>query len=378
MKDLSIYIHIPYCQYQCRYCSFFTVIGKPKNAPLYFRALEKEIDSYKSQAKKYIIRTIYFGGGTPSLVNAHHIKSIVDKLKSTFIVANDVDISIETNPESLDEEKLNIYKSIGINRISVGLQAAQDKLLRYLGRSYKFELFDEKIRLVKSKNFDAVNIDLIFGIPTQTFEMWKETLDKVVSYKPDHIACYTLELENDSYWGKLYKKGKLKSVPDVLDRKMYHFAIKRLKEEGYEQYEISNFARNKNYSKHNLSFWSGGEYLGLGAGAFSYFNKKRFNNIENIETYMRGVLKDEKFREDVVRVNKATERFENIMVGLRLIKGLDLINFNKKFKIDFHKIYERQIESLRSKKLISITKNRLKLTAKGIDLLNQVVMEFVV
>ncbi len=377
MKEINIYIHIPYCKAKCRYCNFFVVAGRTPQLPTYFKALEKELLSYKEKLKNYSIKTIYFGGGTPSLVESKYISRLINAVKQNFTISENLDISIETNPENLTSEKLANYLSDGIRRISFGLQAWQNETLKYLGRLYTIEEFVEKFDLVKSSGFKNINIDLIFGIPNQTVEEWEESLDNVIALNPQHISTYSLEVDQESIFGIMEKQGKFKRLEEGIDREMYLLSREKLKEAGYKHYEISNFAKDGFQSKHNSAIWNGEEYIGLGASGHSYFDNERYNNVYSIEKYIAGILLNRDNRENVQPINKNQQTLEYIILQLRLIDGINLKAFAEKFGNDFSKLYKSQISNLEKKNLIYFENENLKLTSKGMDLENLVAMEFI-
>jgi oxygen-independent coproporphyrinogen-3 oxidase len=375
-KPLHIYIHIPYCKTRCRFCNFYVVAGRTPHLPLYFKALEKEFERY-TNLEKYDLKTIYFGGGTPSLVDAKNIKEIIHILYSKFHIQRDIDISVEMNPENITEEKLESYYKSGVRRISIGLQAWQNHLLKYMGRLYTIEGFLEYFQVVQKSKINNFNIDLIFGIPGQTLKDWEETLNNVIKLNPNHISCYSLEVDERSIYGVMETKGLFKRADEQIDREMYAYAKKILKEYGYKHYEISNWAKPGYESKHNLGIWSGEGYIGLGASAHSYFNNLRYHNPLNIDKYVLKTLKNEDVKEEIQEINKDQQMLEYIILQLRLITGLDLNRFEEKFGISFEKKYENQIQTLMNDQLVEIIDNKLILTPLGLDLESRVATEFI-
>ncbi len=378
MKPINIYIHIPFCKARCNYCHFFSTTGTSKFQPTYFQALEKEIDQYVSKLTDHQIQTIYIGGGTPSFVNPLSIKKILTLFSNKFNISKNPEISIETNPESITKKKADIWLEAGINRISIGVQAWQNELLKKMNRVYTIEEFLKKFEIIQKSGFKNINIDLIFGIPGQTMKDWFESVDQALNLPIQHISCYSLELDNDSNWGKLYKQKKLKKIDEELDREMYKYLVKNAKRAGFEHYEISNFAKKGFYSKHNTDFWKGQEYLGFGAGAYSYFQGRRFHNIENIHTYIDSFNQNS----DCIVVDEVPSEkdkvFEYIMIRLRLLnEGLNLQEFYEKFGFEFKDKYNSKIKLLEKRKLISVTKDKVVLTTSGLDLLDHILTEFV-
>jgi len=287
VKELGLYIHVPFCKAKCFYCDFNSFACRDDFVPAYFNALKKEISAYSDIIKGYRIKTVFFGGGTPSYVGAHNIYEIVSLLKQKFDMDGCFELTIEANPGTLDEEKLLVYRDAGINRLSIGLQAWQNHLLESLGRIHTVEEFEENYHLAVKTGFDNINVDLIFAIPGQSFEDWAETINKVAELNPRHISCYSLIIEEDTVFGAKFSKGELSSVEDELDRKMYWYAVEKLRTVGYKHYEISNFSKEGFECAHNLIYWKEQEYIGFGAGAHSYFNGQRFNNTYNIEEYVK-------------------------------------------------------------------------------------------
>ncbi len=385
MKPLNLYIHIPYCKYRCRYCNFYVVAGRTPQLPLYFKALKKELETYASsislnsvdsQKSEYEIKTIYFGGGTPSLVDSKSIVDFVKYIKQNYRLAEDLDISIEVNPENITKKKLDDYYNCGIRRISIGLQAWQDNILKYMGRLYTIEEFLEYYKVIKQSRFENINVDLIFGIPNQTLEEWKESVDNVIKLNPKHISCYSLEVDERSIYGVMEQKGLFKRANEELDREMYLYARRALQTAGFKHYEISNFAKPGFESNHNLSVWNGEEYIGLGASAHSYFNGHRFNNVLDVDGYVIKTLKGESAKEGLIDIDKNHQMLEFILLQLRLIEGLSFEKFEKKFGVKFQEKYSIIITELITENLATTSKRNLVLTDKGLDLESYVLSKF--
>ena len=375
--NLGLYIHIPFCKQKCNYCTFFSRSGMEKYIPDYFIALQKELASYQKELKKNVITTIYFGGGTPSLVPSQYINKLLQYIKNNLSLAEKAEITIETNPESLTFKKLQDYKKAGINRISIGLQAWQDNLLTYLGRKYSHDLFHKKINLIKKTGFTNINIDCIFGIPGQTMENWMETLHHVLQYTPTHIASYSLHIENKTPFGLWKQKGTLVPIDESLDRKMYWKAVRILKKNGYHHYEISNFAKKGFECKHNLNFWNCHSYIGIGAGAHSYFQNQRYNNFYDIKKYSTYILTKRSTVENKENINAKIALSEFMLLKLRLINGFDKKDFQKQFKENVFDVYKEELKKLFSQKLLLRDGQRIKFTKKGLNLGNSVWMEFI-
>lgn len=378
MKDLNIYFHIPYCKAKCRFCSFYVIPGRKSKLNEYFDCLEKEILSYKTKFKDYNIKSIFAGGGTPSLVESIYVCNIINLIKNNFNIDPNCEISIECNPETIELEKIENYLLAGVNRISIGLQSTNNTTLKFLGRLYTFEEFKEKYAIVKNSKIKNINLDLIFGIPNQTLNEWITDLNNVISLNPTHVSTYSLEIDEDSIFGYLEKKGKFKRASEKLDRDMYKKAIKILSKNDFNQYEVSNFSKNGFECIHNLSIWNGGDYIGFGASSHSRVNKERFNNVNSIEEYIELINLNKSVKENILQLSSTEQINERIVLNLRINRGVDLEALKLDFKFDLVKEKNKEIEKLKSLKLIKIVNKFLKLTPKGLDLENFVGSELIV
>ena len=323
------------------------------------------------------VETVFVGGGTPSAVDAQHIYNILNHCRRQLNIGAAAELSMESNPGTLTAEKLHTYKEAGITRISMGLQAAQPHLLKFLGRRHTAEQFIEGVQLAKKAGFTNLNGDVIFGIPGQTMKDWKETLELLVSLKVQHISAYSLKIEEGTLFGDMYDKGTLKPAEDELDREMYHYAIKYLKENGLNHYELSNFSTPCYECRHNLIYWQEREYIGLGAGAHSFLNNKRFSNQAKLETYIELVEKGQIPVIEDIEVTREDEMAEYMFLGLRLLKGVSDQEFVYRFGVSMLEVYKAQIDKLNKAGLVRLDGETVKLTSKGLDLANIVFMEFV-
>lgn len=375
-QELGIYIHLPFCKVKCSYCHFFTFAGKLAKSPAYFRALETEINAYAQQIGDREVSTIYIGGGTPSLVDAVYIEQLLAAIKLSYKLSKDVEITIEANPESITPEKLDTYLKAGVNRISIGVQAWQNHILKYMNRLYTIEQFQEKLALVKESGFKNINLDLIFGIPNQTFAEWQESVRGVISSDATHLSCYSLELDNNSHFGNLYAAGKFKPADPDLDREMYKYVVEAMTKAGYNRYEMSNFALPGFECRHNLNFWLKKEYLGFGAAAHSYFSGQHFHNIYSIEQYTAMQLTAKSTVEVDSKPDEAQQMFEFLYLGLRLPQGVGLEKFAQVFGKRLELLYSAQISSAVLGETLLLDQSHLKLTPKGFDVYNSVLAEF--
>ncbi len=376
-KALSIYIHIPFCKSKCSYCDFNSYAGMEELIPAYFNALKRDLAQYEDDFDKYIIKTVFFGGGTPSIVDADLIYDYLMNLRSSFEFDNEAEISIECNPGTLQRQSLSIYKEAGINRISLGLQCWQNELLKKLGRIHTAEDFERTLTNVKNAGFTNFNADLIFGIPGQTMEEWKETLEKVVSLEVPHLSCYSLSIEEGTQFGEMHKRGELPEQDDEIDRDMYHYTVNMLRDKGYKHYEISNFAKPRFECRHNLVYWRCGRYIGLGAGAHSYFNYSRYNNKEGIKEYIETLDAGSSPAENFEAIDIGEQRAEYMIVGLRTEEGIDMKDFKDRFGTDVMTVYGTEINKLIERGLLVIGNTKIYLSETGLDLANQVFVEFI-
>lgn len=390
MKNIGIYIHIPFCKSKCSYCDFLSFsLNNEYIKEKYIIALKKEITNTILKLNKYrllneeyeniVIDTIYIGGGTPSSIDAKLIKEILDTISNEFNVSSNVEITIEVNPESVTSEKLEIYKSSGINRISIGLQTTNDKMLKELGRLYIYSEFKEKYNLIK-KYFNNINIDLIFGLPFQNIDDLKKDIKEIINLNPNHISAYSLIIEKNTKIYKEAKDFKIKIPEDILNRDMYWYIKTNLEKNGYIHYEISNFSKEKYESKHNIHCWEQKEYLGYGIGAASYFNNTRFSNITNLPLYIVNI-QNNIFDINIEEIqNIKDKQKEYMLLNLRMLKGVNVNKFKKLFNKDPLIIFKNEINRLIDNNLLKIIdKNELyiRLTNKGLDLANIVWEEFI-
>ena len=370
MREIGIYIHIPFCKQKCLYCDFLSFTNKEKYEEKYIKSLIKEIENWKKANKDIKIKTVYIGGGTPSYINSYYISEIMQKLD----LKDAEEITIEANPGSITKEKLEIYKKSGINRISIGLQSTNDELLKKMGRIHTFEEFMQSYELAKQSGFSNINIDLMIGLPSQTMGDVKEEIKEILKLEPTHISVYSLIVEENTKLEKMIKDGALKLLDEDLERKMYWYVKNTLEMNGYEHYEISNFAKKGFSSKHNLDCWSQKEYRGFGLGAHSYIENKRFSNTESLDNYIKNDFEKNIIIHEIQQNEEKMKEF--MLLALRKIEGVSIEEFTGKFKENPLKKFKLEIEKLTCEKLIKIEGDNIKLTNKGLDLANLVWEEF--
>lgn len=376
MKKIGLYIHIPFCLKKCNYCDFISYDYDIEKVNLYFEGLNKEMMLYKDLLSQYKIKTIFIGGGTPSIIDIKTLSNLINNLHKTFSISDDIEFTIETNPGTLNEEKLLEYKKFGINRLSIGLQSYNNKILRFIGRIHSKETFLKNYSTARKIGFNNINIDLMYGLPNQSLNNWKETLKQIVILEPEHISAYSLKIEEGTKFYDLYEKGKLNLPEEEIDRNMYHYTIDLLSQYGIYQYEISNFAKKGFECKHNLIYWHNEEYLGLGISAHSYINSIRYSNSFTFNEYLK-LLRNNKLpiitKEPKDRNDKI---IETMFLGLRMNKGINIQRFKEKFGVTPFEIYGEKLKNLADSGLININKKSICLTKYGMDVSNQVFIEF--
>ena len=385
-KELGIYIHIPFCKQKCYYCDFVSFSNKEGYIEKYVETVKREIDSY--DLSNYNITTIYIGGGTPSRIPSEKIQEILEKIKQKISENQtrweDIEITIELNPGTVEEEKNKKYKEIGINRLSIGLQSTNNKLLKEIGRIHTFEDFKNTYNLVKKVGFENINVDLMIGLPNQTISDVKESLNEIIKLNPTHVSVYSLIVEENTKMEQLINNKELQLPDEELERQMYWYVKNILELNGYNHYEISNFAKKEKESKHNLNCWEQKEYIGLGLAAYSYLNGIRYGNTSDIEKYINvqdffDISELEKSGIRIVDEVQSLEdkRKEYMLLGLRKIEGVSIQKFKEKFVENPIFLFRKELEKLVNEELIAIDGDCIRLTNKGLDLANIVWEEFV-
>lgn len=378
--EMGIYVHIPFCLRKCNYCDFFSVSGFSKGIlEQYVDALICEIE--KSQLEKeYNFSTVYIGGGTPSLLEGKHVERILKALYKKFRLKSDVEITMEANPATLNKGRISHFYDAGINRFSLGVQSFADEELKILGRMHDERDILKTIEFFHELNIENFNIDLIYGIPGQTREKWENNLKKAVDSAPLHISMYLLQLDDSVPMAKLVEKGHLKMLTDEDECNFYYLGLEYLENEGFKQYEISNFSRPGFTCRHNLIYWQAKEYIGIGAGAVSYIDQKRFLNIPGVEKYIKnlsaGFLPPREELEFMDTPEKVAA--DAVILGLRLCQGINLKEFARRFGIDIKQRYKNIINKYVNADLLKLEDGYIYLTKKGYFLANEVLKEFMV
>ena len=381
LNELGIYINIPFCKQKCYYCDFVSYSNKCSEVKEYIESLKKEIEEF--DFSNYKVTSIYIGGGTPSYIDSIYIVEILselkEKLKCNLIEFKDIEITIEVNPGTVDTKKLNDYKKLGINRLSIGLQSTKNDILKKIGRIHTYQEFLEIYKLARETGFKNINIDLMIGIPGQKIGDLKNTLQDIIKLEPEHISVYSLIIEENTPIEKMLENGEIKLPDEDLERNMYWYVKNTLELNGYNHYEISNFAKLGKESRHNLNCWNQEEYIGFGVAAHSYLNGIRFSNTINVEEYIQHIENNRKEENIQIEENQSLEDKKNefMMLGFRKIQGVDIARFKEKFIDNPIFLYREILNKLVEEGLIEVDLNHIKLTNKGIDLANLVFEEFV-
>lgn len=371
-KDTSfeLYIHIPFCVRKCAYCDFLSVPGSEEAKASYTEALLREIEAVKTEKRE--VSSIFVGGGTPSALSPSLMGDIFEKIHKSFSVAPDAEITIEANPGTLSKEKLFLYRNVGINRLSLGLQSPEAAELKSLGRIHTYEEFLESFSLAREAGFQNINVDLMCALPDQTYEGWVRNLRKVAALHPEHISAYSLIIEE----GTPFAKRKLNLPDEDTEYRMYEDTAGILAEYGYEQYEISNYAKKDLACQHNVGYWTRKEYLGLGLGAASLWGNQRFSNTSDFSLYLNNSGFPEKIRGDRETLSLEAEMSEFMFLGLRMTKGVSKAEFLEEFGVSIESVYGKVLDKYKSVGLLEETEGRIFLTRAGIHVSNGVMAEF--
>ena len=380
-RNLELYLHIPFCVRKCNYCDFFSASGTPKEQADYVSAMIQEIQSYQELSGEYEVQTIFLGGGTPSLLTPEQIEKIFTTIYHIFSVNENAEITMEMNPGTVAIEKLRAMKAAGVNRLSIGLQSAQNEELKMLGRIHTYEEFLETWRLTEQAGFKNRNIDLMSALPGQTMESYEDTLSKVLALEPEHISAYSLILEEGTVFYEWYEKGKLdrgawKLPSEEEEYAMGELTIQRLAEAGMHRYEISNYAKPGKECRHNLGYWDRVEYLGIGAGSSSLIKGERFDHIRDRKVYIEKIRNGESILIDREILSVESQMEEFMYLGLRKIEGVSRTDFQNYFGKNVDDVYGEILDKLEEEQLLEFSGDRIRLTHRGMDVSNCVLAEF--
>jgi oxygen-independent coproporphyrinogen-3 oxidase len=369
---LSLYIHIPFCVGKCLYCGFYSTIYSKDAADAYASALKSEAGIYRSRFGVKRIKTVYLGGGTPSILSLYQLENVLNIIRDHFSISSDAEFTVEANPNSLTDDHLSLLKDQGVNRVSLGIQSFSDDILSFLGRPHSAAEGVGAFQRARRCGFANIGVDLIYGIPGQSEGQWRETLKNAIELAPEHISAYSLSLDDGSRFRRRAEAGLLALPPDESVAGQYELILNELEKTGYEQYEISNFSRPGFYCRHNLNYWQRGEYLGLGPGAWSFIGNRRYGNVADVVQYCErlqcgsSVIEEE----DVTAGDESAN--ETIMLACRTVAGLDLGVYEQLYGADRRRRLEQAAEVLVRSGVVEQSGMRLRLTGKGFLVANEV------
>ncbi len=386
-RELELYIHIPFCVRKCLYCDFLSFAAPESAYQSYIDQLIAEIYGQSVCFQESCVTSIFLGGGTPSILPGEMILDVLEAVYRCFPMSDHVEITIEANPGTLTEHNLKLYRAGGINRISLGLQSANDEELKQLGRIHTYESFLKSFQRARQAGFTNINVDLMSALPGQSVQSWKNTLRKVLMLRPEHISAYSLIIEEGTpfyeHYGDALEPGKDRSenwppLPDEdSDREMYHLTRQLLAEYGYERYEISNYAKPGYECRHNAGYWTGVEYLGLGLGASSFIGNHRFHNVTDLQEYLSLDLREPGVAAREIQELTKTDQMEEFMfLGLRMMGGVSGSEFLARFGQNMWNVYGSVLTKLKDQGLIAVEPPMVRLTELGIDVSNRVFSEF--
>jgi oxygen-independent coproporphyrinogen III oxidase len=381
MSDLSgLYLHIPFCHSKCTYCSFVTGSYEDQLARRYMVMLGREIENTAAtlSTEERKIDTIYFGGGTPSIIAPEELERLLDICHKNFIVASDAEITAEMNPSDIDPSRLAAYRSMGINRASVGIQSFIDAQLQAMGRDHSAEDASQAIEKLRSAGFDNVSLDLIAGLPEQTREQWQYNLSRAFELSPEHLSIYLLEIKEGTTLYAQVRSGRMQTPDDDLAAEMYEMLLDKAAACGYDHYEISNFTKRESLrSRHNIKYWTDLPYYGFGVSAHSYDGRERYWNVKSTHDYITRIEQSGQAVADRIALSPKESAKEMFMLRLRLMEGVDLKNFRERYGLNLTADYKEQLSELAEAGLIEMDENLLRLTRRGILLSNEVFLLFV-
>lgn len=372
---ISLYIHIPLCVKKCAYCDFASFAGRIGQRERYVKAVCREIRAQAAFFGRRNVATIFFGGGTPTLLSGAHVQRIMDTVRECFDVVPDAEISMEGNPGTLTMENLRAYRAAGVNRLSLGVQSMDDGLLAAIGRIHTAGEAERAVRMAREAGFENLNLDLMYGLPGQTAAQWEDTLQKAIALRPDHLSCYSLILEEGTQLHDSVNAGACAPLPDEDEMERMDALTSRLtREAGYAQYEVSNYARPGRECRHNMVYWECLLYLGVGLNAHSDMDGRRFYNPESWEAYLSMAERGEMAREAEGRNDRSDRMFERMMMGLRQTRGVDAVRFERDFGVLPQEVWPKAIADMMRQNMMICNKERICLTSRGMQVMNGVLV----
>ena len=373
MKQLGLYIHIPFCRSKCDYCDFYSLVGREDRMDAYQKALLAHLAETAPSARGYQVDTVYFGGGTPSFYGEKRLRELLKAIKKRYAMAPDAEITLEANPDSVNLKMLTHLRRAGFNRISLGVQSACDRELESLHRPHTFQQAKTAVEWARKAKLKNLSLDLIYGLPGQTMEAWKDTVEEVLALNPEHLSCYGLKVEEGTpLAGRVERGERLPSDDNQAD--MYLWTVDRLSAAGYHQYEISNFAKKGKESRHNLRYWLMREYIGFGPGAHSDFGGRRYSFLRDLDGYVDGVLKGGRIIDESDLIPQRERGGEYLMLGLRTSRGIEEWEYRRQYFMNFDPL-EAKLELYEARGWAERKDRRWRLTPKGFLVSNQLIGE---
>tara|TARA_Y100000996_G_scaffold273700_1_gene215541 strand:- start:2038 stop:3168 length:1131 start_codon:yes stop_codon:yes gene_type:complete len=374
MHKAGIYIHMPFCRVKCMYCDFYSVTDKDEFMPIFFDSLIKEIQMCQLNTKNWEIDSIFIGGGTPSLMSSKQLENLIKELDNNFDLSHIKEFTIEANPGEAPEERLKSFKSLGVNRVSMGVQSLNEDLLKFLTRIHGKDEVLKTFKALRKVGFDNINCDLIFNIPNQTLQIWGNDLKDILQLEPEHLSCYSLTVEKGTQLYNYVNSGKVKMPSNDKSSELYRYTQSLMSDYGYEQYEISNWSKPKLECKHNLHYWEIDPCLAFGPSAHGFDGKSRFSNISNLDMYINKIKLSKSPQIQIQELSDKNYSNELIGFGLRIKNGINLNRISDELKSNFEKIFEKNKDKWG--KFLTRENNRLRLTKEGYAFADAVAVDF--
>ena len=368
---LGLYLHIPFCRSKCDYCDFYSLAGREDRMDEYQKALVRHVVESSAVARNYPVDSIYIGGGTPTWYGEKRLLELLRTVKRHFCMAKDVEVTVEANPDSVDGKMLRHLRRAGVNRISMGMQSGSDEELRSVHRPHTYQQVEDAVAAVRAAKIRNLNLDLIYGLPGQTEESWHETVEKALSLGPEHLSCYGLTIEEGTPLAQRVARGE--QLPDEDQQAtLYLWTVERLAQAGYEQYEISNFSKRGYQSRHNMKYWMGRPYMGLGVAAHSDFGGRRYSFVSDLDAYIQGMLSGDEVVDESEKITRRERGSEYLMLRLRTVHGIDEWEYRREYMMNFDPI-EAKLSEFEQKGWARRQGRRWQFTPEGFLLSNQLI-----
>ena len=368
---LGLYLHIPFCRSKCDYCDFYSLAGREDRMDEYQKALVRHVVESSAVARNYPVDSIYIGGGTPTWYGEKRLLELLRTVKRHFCMAKDVEVTVEANPDSVDGKMLRHLRRAGVNRISMGMQSGSDEELRSVHRPHTYQQVEDAVAAVRAAKIRNLNLDLIYGLPGQTEESWHETVEKALSLGPEHLSCYGLTIEEGTPLAQRVARGEQLPNEDQ-QATLYLWTVERLAQAGYEQYEISNFAKRGYQSRHNMKYWMGRPYMGLGVAAHSDFGGRRYSFVSDLDAYIKGMLSGDEVVDESEKITRRERGSEYLMLRLRTVHGIDEWEYRREYMMNFDPI-EAKLSEFEQKGWARRQGRRWQFTPEGFLLSNQLI-----